>query len=232
MEHALRALFEWLLGEQPCEENQVNTHLGVILAHPELPWGLTQFLLLEVQKKLNQDLRALAGLGEPYVAPDHTAGAYEELMDTVGVMPAVTKKTETSAADKKPAAITPKETRMSTIEAAKNNLVQGAKHGAAYAAGRQVLRVIGEAIPLPAGFDALPEEVQVFAACAAARAIGAKFGQETVVAVADHGMEGASTILFAKLDLHALFERISSIAVAPGGESEPSRPASASRRKS
>ena len=36
MEHALRALFERLLGEQTPEENQVNTHLGVILAHPEL----------------------------------------------------------------------------------------------------------------------------------------------------------------------------------------------------
>lgn len=228
-EHPAETLAKWLQGELDFKITYAEQFLDALLADSRVPKAAINFFSTEMDKKKKQDLAFAAGLGEPYVAPANTHQIVRGTLKAVGVSPTVSQAAGKSpavaptvgespasipVAGKQPAALAKKENKMSTLSAAKYCLVAGAKHGASYVVGKQILKVVGESVPLPAGFEALPEEVRVFLACAAARAIGAKFNQGTVVTVADHGMEGASTLLFAKVDLQTIFNRIS--AIAPG----------------
>jgi hypothetical protein len=113
---------------------------------------------------------------------------------------------------------------------AKDRAFEGAKHGAAYAVARAVTNRTVDKLQsntaLTAMLLGLPEPVRVFLVCNAVQALARAFGGEQsarVSAVVEHGMEGASTVLFASIDLPTFFKEIATIDV--GGLAEDEDPA-------
>lgn len=126
----------------------------------------------------------------------------------------------------------------SLFNTARERAVEGAKHGAAYSVARAVTertldRLQGNTM-LTAMLVGLPEPVRVFLVCNIVQALARSFGGEhakKVSSVVEHGMEGASTVLFAKIDLQSFFKEISNIDIDPGSEGVEAAPMGSSKNK-